>query len=95
MRGDFGITRMSQDNLRNVYFTKRQRDVLQAIVDGYTTRQQIADHLGVEPATVRNHLSTIYDKAGVRRIPALLLHLDWLKKSNDDVGERVAGSIEV
>jgi DNA-binding NarL/FixJ family response regulator len=79
---------MSND-LTNV-FTKRQRAILQAIVDGYTTRQEIAQHLGVAPATVRNHLTTIYDKAGVRRLPELqreLQRMGW--KETRRAGERV------
>jgi DNA-binding NarL/FixJ family response regulator len=75
-------------SLENVYFTKRQRAVLQAIVDGYTTRKDIADHLGMEPSTVRNHLTTIYDKAGVRRLPALqreLQRMGWTEQETNAV----------
>lgn len=85
-------------SLENVYFTKRQRAILQAIVDGYTTRKKIATHLGMEPATVRNHLTTIYDKAGVRRIPALMVILmdqGWFDQAPVDAQTEAEAAPEV
>jgi two-component system, NarL family, nitrate/nitrite response regulator NarL len=39
--------------------TSRQTDVLKLLVSGMTN-EMIADHLGLAPSTVKDHLSAIY-----------------------------------
>ena len=45
--------------------TPRELEVLQLLPQGYTNRQ-IAERLMITPATVKNHLTTIYSKLGVK-----------------------------
>lgn len=46
--------------------TDRERDVLTALLSGYVTDQEIADHLILSIHTVGNHLANIFQKCGVR-----------------------------
>lgn len=55
--------------------TRRERQVADAYVGGSTYRQ-IGERLGIAPATVRKHLSSIYRKLGVTSKVALLRHLE-------------------
>jgi DNA-binding NarL/FixJ family response regulator len=53
--------------------THRELLVIRAIVDGGTNRQ-VADDLGLSEQTVKNHLSTVYDKLGVSNRLELALY---------------------
>jgi DNA-binding NarL/FixJ family response regulator len=56
--------------------TKREREVLALIAQGYTN-QAIADQLGIELRTVRNHISSIFSKLQVTSsLEAILLAKD-------------------
>jgi DNA-binding NarL/FixJ family response regulator len=57
--------------------TSRERDVLDLLSGGLTTRE-IAGRLGLAPKTVRNMLSQVYAKLGVRHQGEALLW--WLAK---------------
>ena len=45
--------------------TPRERDVVRLLAGGLSN-SEIALELGVSYATVRNHLTSVYDKAGLR-----------------------------
>jgi DNA-binding CsgD family transcriptional regulator len=46
--------------------TPREREVIAAVVArGQSTNKKIAGHLNMSEFTLRNHLTTIYDKLGV------------------------------
>ena len=46
--------------------TAREREVIAAVVGrGQSTNRKIAEHLNMSEFTLRNHLTTIYDKLGV------------------------------
>ena len=43
--------------------SKREREILQKVADGATTRQ-VARDLGISPHTVKTHLERIFEKLG-------------------------------
>jgi DNA-binding CsgD family transcriptional regulator len=43
--------------------SKREREILQKVADGATTRQ-VATDLGISPHTVKTHLERIFEKLG-------------------------------
>lgn len=45
--------------------TDRERDVLQCLVQGISSTEDIADELYISQKTVKNHLASIYEKLGV------------------------------
>src|SRR4029453_10155720 len=53
--------------------TTRERDIVAAIVDGASNRE-IAEQFGLSPQTVKNHLSSIFDKLGVSNRLELALY---------------------
>jgi two-component system nitrate/nitrite response regulator NarL len=51
---------------RMATLTAREREVITAVVArGQSTNKKIAEHLNMSEFTLRNHLTTIYDKLGV------------------------------
>ena len=65
--------------------TARERQVARAVARGHSNRE-IARGLGVKEQTVKNHLSAIYAKLGVRNRLALALeaHRAGLAPAADD-----------
>jgi len=56
--------RMSDsDTPRAAPLSKREREILQKVADGSTTRQ-VATELGISPHTVKTHLERIFEKLG-------------------------------
>jgi DNA-binding NarL/FixJ family response regulator len=53
--------------------TPRQQQILHALLSGATNRE-IASQLGLREQTVRNQLSVIYAKLGVRNRLELAIH---------------------
>jgi DNA-binding NarL/FixJ family response regulator len=51
------------DEPRPAPLSKREREILQKVADGATTRQ-VASELGVSPHTVKTHLERIFEKLG-------------------------------
>ncbi len=48
---------------RTTPLSKREREILQKVADGATTRQ-VASDLGISPHTVKTHLERIFEKLG-------------------------------
>jgi DNA-binding NarL/FixJ family response regulator len=72
--GELAIGRTSQGQThlsigipyrREISFTRREQQVLEALVQGLSNKQ-IAAQLSVSPRTVNYHLDNIYSKLGVR-----------------------------
>lgn len=58
-----------------VYLTPREREILHALLDGCTNRE-IAGRFGTSEQTVKNQLSTLFDKIGVSsRLELVLIAL--------------------
>jgi DNA-binding NarL/FixJ family response regulator len=53
----------SGDEPRPTPLSKREREILQKVADGSTTRQ-VASELGISPHTVKTHLERIFEKLG-------------------------------
>ena len=51
------------DEPRATPLSKREREILQRVADGATTRQ-VATDLGISPHTVKTHLERIFEKLG-------------------------------
>ena len=51
------------DAPRTAPLSKREREILQKVADGATTRQ-VATELGISPHTVKTHLERIFEKLG-------------------------------
>jgi DNA-binding NarL/FixJ family response regulator len=51
------------DEGRPTPLSKREREILQKVADGATTRQ-VASDLGISPHTVKTHLERIFEKLG-------------------------------
>lgn len=51
------------DEPRTTPLSKREREILQKVADGSTTRQ-VASDLGISPHTVKTHLERIFEKLG-------------------------------
>jgi len=47
-----------------IHLTRREREILHALLDGCTNRE-IATRFGTTEQTVKNQLSTLFDKIGV------------------------------
>ena len=50
---------------RSTPLSKREREILQKVADGATTRQ-VASDLGISPHTVKTHLERIFEKLGAK-----------------------------
>jgi DNA-binding NarL/FixJ family response regulator len=51
------------DEPKSTPLSKREREILQKVADGATTRQ-VASDLGISPHTVKTHLERIFEKLG-------------------------------
>ena len=51
------------EGTRSTPLSKREREILQKVADGSTTRQ-VASDLGISPHTVKTHLERIFEKLG-------------------------------
>jgi DNA-binding CsgD family transcriptional regulator len=65
-------------------FSQRERDVIDEILRGRTTYQEIAKSLGVSEKAIQNHLLKIYKLTGVKNMTGLVI---WLMKQGYDVEE--------
>jgi len=56
--------------LRALGITSREVDVLKLVADGLSNRQ-IAERLVVSPKTVEHHVTSLFDRTGIRNRAAL------------------------
>ena len=54
--------------------TKREREVFELLIKNYTTKE-IAEKLGISEKTVRNHISNVMQKLGVKGRAAAVIEL--------------------
>ena len=54
--------------------TKREREVFELLIKNYTTKE-IAEKLGISEKTVRNHISNVMQKLGVKGRSLSLIHI--------------------
>lgn len=67
---------------RSAALTPRERSVVAAVLEG-STNKVIADKLGLQEQTVKNHLSSIFDKLGVaNRLELALFAIEHLAKAD-------------
>ena len=59
--------------------TKREREVFELLIKNYTTRD-IAEKLNISEKTVRNHISNVMQKLGVKGRAAAVVELLKLKE---------------
>lgn len=55
--------RLAEPNSETTPLSKREREILQKVADGATTKQ-VASDLGISPHTVKTHLERIFEKLG-------------------------------
>lgn len=55
--------RLGDEGPKAAPLSKREREILQKVADGSTTRQ-VATELGISPHTVKTHLERIFEKLG-------------------------------
>ncbi len=55
--------RLAEPNSGTTPLSKREREILQKVADGATTKQ-VASDLGISPHTVKTHLERIFEKLG-------------------------------
>lgn len=54
--------------------TKREREVFELLIKNYTTKE-IAEKLGISKKTVRNHISNVMQKLGVKGRSSAVIEL--------------------
>ena len=54
--------------------TKREREVFELLIKNYTTKE-IAEKLGISEKTVRNHISNVIQKLGVKGRSSAVIEL--------------------
>lgn len=54
--------------------TKREREVFELLIKNYTTKE-IAEELGISEKTVRNHISNVMQKLGVKGRSSAVIEL--------------------
>jgi DNA-binding NarL/FixJ family response regulator len=65
------LLRKTSDSESIDILSSRQREILQAIAEGRTTRE-IADLLSISPKTVETHRSQLMQKLEIRDVPGLV-----------------------
>ena len=60
------------DQPLNTLFTSREKEIFEYLLDGFDNRR-ISDELCISDKTVRNHISTIYEKVGVHNRAQLII----------------------
>lgn len=73
-------------------YTKKQKDVIESILNGATTREEIALDLGISKEKVTGRLMTLYDIAHTdgwqkkkRKIDRLQEYIEWIRRKYDNV----------
>lgn len=71
----------------NAAFTRREREVMECVIQGYTLRET-AFKLCVVYQCVANHIQTIYDKAGIFDRRTLNALTAWWYRTTFDINLR-------
>ena len=75
--------------------TKRQKEILDLLLQGCTSLEQIAEKMFIEKITVRTHLNDIYSKLGIHSLAGLIAYLykeklNQLQEENEEYKKREA-----
>lgn len=65
--------------MQQKFLTKREREIFKLLVANYGTTQ-IADQLNISEKTVRNHISNVIQKLGVKGRSQAILELIRIKE---------------
>jgi LuxR family transcriptional regulator of spore coat protein len=68
-----------RDRMQQKFLTKREREIFKLLVANYGTTQ-IADQLNISEKTVRNHISNVIQKLGVKGRSQAILELIRIKE---------------
>lgn len=71
IKQSFRKSRTKQKTLDDVEITSREQEILQLVVDGYTSKE-IADELFISPRTVDTHRSNLMQKLELKNIADLV-----------------------
>ncbi len=66
--------------------TRREKQVCQKLFEGIT-RNEIAEHLGIKPRTVRHYMEHIHEKLEVSNRVGVVLRIIQMRDQMDEVGE--------
>ena len=64
-----------------MHITRRQREILQALVDGLTIRQ-VATRMGVHPSTITYHITQLKRKFGTHSLVQSIARLASLAQTS-------------
>ena len=59
---------------KDKFLTQREREIFELLVNNYDT-EEIADELGISSKTVRNHISNVIQKLGVKGRSSAVIEL--------------------
>lgn len=60
--------------MKKMVLTKREKEVFNLLIENKSTKE-IADYLGISEKTVRNHISNVMQKLGVKQRAAAVVEL--------------------
>ena len=75
----YKATRGSEENMSKSILTKREKEVFDLLILNKTT-EDIAEELEISEKTVRNHISNVMQKLGVKGRAAAVVELLKLKE---------------
>lgn len=75
----YKATQGSEENMSKSILTKREKEVFDLLILNKTT-EEIAEELGISEKTVRNHISNVMQKLGVKGRAAAVVELLKLKE---------------
>ena len=64
---------------KDKFLTQREREIFELLVNNYDT-EEIADELGISSKTVRNHISNVIQKLGVKGRSQAIIELIKMKE---------------
>lgn len=64
---------------KDKFLTQREREIFELLVDNYDT-EEIADTLEISSKTVRNHISNVIQKLGVKGRSQAIIELIKMKE---------------
>lgn len=61
------------------FLTPREKEIFELLIKNYTT-EEISTHIGISSKTVRNHISNVIQKLGVKGRSQAILELIKMKE---------------